>query len=115
MNEAECTAGVLHHSSGLSIASEALSEFPNLRHASTTRDFTVPGTTRLEEFFRMREHLGAPGSFLVFGEQQHTTNVEAVTSNIVKANQRSGYWRFAQTDAIVSSLKNVALAIQTAD
>lgn len=115
MNKADCTDGVLHSPSGLSISSEALAEFPSLRHASTTRAFTIPGTSRIAEFFKIREHLDAPESFLAFGEQQHTSHIGVVSSEIVQANADTGYWRFSQTDAVVSPLKNVTVAIQTAD
>ncbi len=115
MNETDCAAGVLHHPSGLSISSAALAEYPTLRHASTTRAYTVPGISRLSELLEIRDHLSAPDSFLTFGEQQHTNQVGVVTSEIVVKNQHTGYWRFSHTDAIVSSLKNVTLAIQTAD
>ncbi len=115
MIQTDSDAGIIHHPSGMSISSEVLKSFPNLRHASTTRAFVAPGTSRLDELWEMRQHLGAPNSFLAFGEQQHTNNVSVVSQDLVEENQESGYWRFPQTDAIVSPLKNVTLAIQTAD
>ncbi len=107
--------GVIWHPSGLSISSEPLAAYPYLRHASTTRDFSTPEMPRLQELLRFRQHLDAPASFLAFGEQKHTSNVAAVSDEIVNNNRDSGYWRFTQTDAIVCSFRNVSIAIQTAD
>lgn len=101
--------------SGLSISAEPLAAFPYLRHASTTRDFSTPGLPRIQELLKVRQYLDAPASFLAFADQQHTNNVGLLTAEIVAEHRHRGHYSFPGTDAIVCPLKNVTIAIQTAD
>lgn len=115
MTQVHTQDGIIWSPSGLTISSEPLSAYPFLRHASTTRDFSNPDVPRLQELLKVRQYIDAPASFLVFADQKHTNNTGTVTSQIVDENRVGGHYSFPQTDALICPLKNVTIAIQTAD
>jgi len=93
---------------GLLVQSPALLACDWLLHGATTRRFSETRDTQHSEMRRLLARLDASGMAMVCGQQKHTNRVAVVTEALADAGRNSHAQVFAETDAIVCPVPEVA-------
>lgn len=100
---------------GCYVVPAAYEALPELRAASTTREFqqNLPdNATRTQEIEAACDRLGLSNCSIFHGEQKHTNNVATVAQELTSSQR---FHLFPATDALVSAKPGTALVVQTAD
>jgi polyphenol oxidase len=98
------------------VFSPALAQIPWLRHGSTTRNFSPAQADRNEELRSLRRSLRIEDSApIVRGDQRHTDVVGIADEAAAAKAAESGFFVYPSTDAIVTRVPGIMIAILTAD